>query len=124
MAPREVDRDDADPSTSPLRRARECTSALIVVSPHHKSVSGSALDRIDFHLDVPPADYDKLTDDRLDEPPQAIRLRVEKARRPQRQRLEGAALTCNADIGPAQVREHCHVDETGQSLLRPAMEVL
>ena len=43
---------------------------------------------------------------------------------PQRDRFEGTALTCNADTGPAQVREYCHIDEAGQSLPRPAMEVM
>ena len=30
----------------------------------------------------------------------------------------------NADIGPAEVREHCQVDNAGKSLLRVAMQQL
>jgi magnesium chelatase family protein len=34
------------------------------------------LDRIDIHIEVPRMDYDKLTDERLGEPSQAIRARA------------------------------------------------
>jgi magnesium chelatase family protein len=63
------------------------------------------LDRIDIHVDVPRVEYDKLTDDGLGEPSEMIRARVKKARRTQRQRFAGSGLSCNADVGPAQVRE-------------------
>jgi len=42
----------------------------------------------------------------------------------QRQRFAGTRLTCNADMGPAEVREWCTVDATGKALLRAAMEQL
>jgi hypothetical protein len=37
--------------------------------------------------------------------------------------LEGTALRCNADMGPAEVREYCRVGEAGRSLLKAAMEI-
>ncbi|MBC7260628.1 MAG: magnesium chelatase, partial [Chloroflexi bacterium] len=33
-------------------------------------------------------------------------------------------LLCNADMGPAEVREYCRLDEAGKSLLRAAMSQL
>jgi magnesium chelatase family protein len=49
---------------------------------------------------------------------------VEKAREVQRQRFAGTSLVCNADMGPAEVREYCQVDEAGRSLLKAAMQQL
>jgi magnesium chelatase family protein len=77
-------------------------------------------------------DYEKLTDDRLGEPSADIRARIEKARQTQRQRFEGAVggadgnvpLLCNADMGPAEVREYCLLDDAGKSLLRVAITQL
>jgi magnesium chelatase family protein len=69
-------------------------------------------------------EYEKLADDRLGEGSEAIRRRIEKARRVQRERFSGSSLTCNADMGPAEVREHCRLDESGRSLLRAAMRQL
>jgi len=54
---------------------------------------------------------EKLSDDRLGEPSAAIRERVEAARERQRRRLEGTALLTNADMGPAEVRLYCPLDD-------------
>jgi magnesium chelatase family protein len=37
-------------------------------------------------------------------------------------RFEGTSLTCNADMGPAEIRQYCQVDAAGQSLLKAAMQ--
>ena len=95
-----------------------------MVSRYQKRLSGPLLDRIDIHIEMPRVEYEKLTDDRLGEPSEAIRTRVEKARRLQRQRFEGTGSSCNADMGPAEVREYCQIDEAGRSLLRAAMQQL
>jgi len=62
---------------------------------------------------------DKLTDDRLGEPSNAIRARVEKALEARRIRFEGQGLTCNADVGVSEVREFCGVFGSGRAR-RPA----
>jgi magnesium chelatase family protein len=95
-----------------------------MVSRYQKRISGPLLDRIDIHIEVPRVEYDKLTDARLGEKSEDIRARVERAREVQRQRFEGTALRCNADMGPAEAREYCPVDETGRSLLKAAMQQL
>jgi len=82
------------------------------------------LDRIDIHIKVPRVDYDKLTDERLGEPSSAIRARVERAREAQRERFADTELSCNADMGPTEVRQICQLDETGRGLVRAAMQQL
>jgi Magnesium chelatase, subunit ChlI C-terminal len=84
--------------------------------------SGPLLDRIEIHIEVPRVEYEKLSDDRLGETSAAIRTRVEAARERQRRRFVGTALLTNADMGPAEVREYCPVDDAGRSLLRAAMQ--
>ncbi len=103
---------------------KECTCSLSMVSRYQKRISGPLLDRIDIHVEVPRVDYDKLSSDRLGEPSAAIRERVGTARDIQRQRFEGTELACNADMGPAEVRQYCEVDQAGKSLLRAAMQQL
>ena len=103
---------------------RECTCSLGMVSKYQKRVSGPLMDRIDIHVEVPRVEYDKLSSDRLGEPSARIRARVESARERQRQRFAGTKLACNADMGPAEVRQFCEVDAAGKSLLRAAMKQL
>ena len=103
---------------------KECTCSAMMVSRYQTRISGPLLDRIDIHVEVPRVEYEKLSDERLGEPSVAIRARVEAARERQRQRFAGTALLSNADMGPAEVRDHCRVDETGKNLLRAAMQQL
>jgi magnesium chelatase family protein len=103
---------------------KECTCSLAMVSRYQKRISGPLLDRIDIHIEVPRVEYEKLSGDRLGEPSAAIRARVEAARQRQARRFEGSRLLANADMGPAEVRDFCTVDEAGRSLLRAAMQQL
>ena len=54
-------------------------------------------------MDVPRVAYEKLTDQRLGEPSEVVRARVEAAREKQRACFAGTDLACNADMrsGPA-----------------------
>ena len=54
----------------------------------------------------------------------AVRERVIAARDRQRARLEGTGLTCNAEMGPAEVRRHCRTEPAAEALLRAAMQRL
>ncbi|MBL7161084.1 MAG: YifB family Mg chelatase-like AAA ATPase [Anaerolineales bacterium] len=103
---------------------KECTCSNQVITRYQKRISGPMLDRIDIHIEVPRVDYDKLSDDRLGEPSSEIQNRVEAAREQQRKRFEGTSLSCNADMGPAELRQYCPLDQTGRSLLRSAMSQL
>jgi magnesium chelatase family protein len=95
-----------------------------MVSRYQKRLSGPLLDRIDIHVEVPPVEYDKLADERVAEPSAAVRERVEKAREVQRARFSGTRLTCNAEMGAAEVRQHCRVEGAASALLRAAMNQL
>jgi magnesium chelatase family protein len=67
---------------------------------------------------------EKLGDDRLGEPSEAIRRRVEDARDRQRRRLETVSLVANAEMGPAEIRQFCRLSEPCRALLRTAMAQL
>lgn len=71
-------------------------------------------------IEVPRVEYEKLAGDRSGEPSEVIRAQVSAARQRQLERFSATALACNADIGPAHIREYCEVDEAGKGLLRAA----
>jgi magnesium chelatase family protein len=103
---------------------KDCTCSMQTISRYQKRISGPLLDRIDIHVEVPRVDYDKLTDERLGEPSEAIRVRVEAARVVQRERFADTPLSCNADMGPTEVRKICQLDEEGRGLVKAAMQQL
>ena len=53
-----------------------------------------------------------------------IRARITAAHERQQVRFKGTPLTCNAEMGPAHIREYCEVDEAGKSPMRAAMQQL
>ena len=101
---------------------KECTCSLSNVLRYQKRISGPLLDRIDIHVEVPRVDYEKLSGDRLGEKSEAIRARVERARERQSERFAGTKMQVNADMGPAEVRQYCVIDDAGRNLLRAATQ--
>jgi len=97
-----------------------------VVTRYQKRISGPLLDRIDIHIEVPRVEYEKLSDSRVGEPSQVIRARIEAAREHQQARFSALpnSLACNADMGPAEVRQYCELDATGRALMKTAMAQL
>jgi magnesium chelatase family protein len=49
---------------------------------------------------------------------------VQAARERQLQRFVGTKLTCNAEMGPAEVRAFCEIEASGQNLMKAAMQQL
>ena len=102
----------------------ECTCSRGFIERYQKRISGPLMDRIDIHVEVPSVDYEKLAGKALGETSASVRARVEAARQRQRQRLEGTPLYSNADMGPAEVRKYCELDEAGRGLIKAAMRQL
>ncbi len=94
--------------------------SLGMIQNYRQRISGPLLDRIDINIEVPRVD-EKLTRAAPAESSAAIRSRVEMARARQGDRFAGTPLTCNADMGPAEIREYCVLPPEGQSLIRSAM---
>ena len=141
---------------------KACSCSPTMVTRYQKRISGPLLDRIDIRVEVPRVEYEKLADNRLGEPSDKIRQRVERARQLQRQRFENykskpgdqsvkdkpapatgergkdgkvsaieqtirtqnPRILTNGEMGPAEVREFCQLDEAGNALLKAATRQL
>ena len=103
---------------------RECTCHEGAASRYLSKISGPLLDRIDIHLEVPPVDFNKLSDVHKGEPSAKIRERVEKARQIQQERLRGTAANCNAQMNASMTREFCIASEDAMKMLQMAFDKL
>ena len=103
---------------------RECTCRDGAVSKYLAKVSGPLLDRIDIHVEVPPVDFEKLSDTRKAESSAEIRKRVEAARKIQQKRLSGTSANCNAQMNSAMTREFCRATDDAMKLLQAAFDRL
>ena len=106
---------------------KPCTCAHALVTKYQKRISGPLLDRIDIHIEVPRVDYEKLSEDRVGEPSECIRARVQAARDIQTRRFStngSLDIVCNADMRVGEIRQFCKLPEDVQSLMRAAMSQL
>lgn len=104
---------------------KECTCPPGAVQKYMSKISGPLLDRIDLHVEVTPVNFNELASDRLAEKSELIRERVITARNIQIKRFgDKPDLHANAQMTPQMVRDICKITESGQNLLKKAMEKL
>jgi magnesium chelatase family protein len=85
-------------------------------------ISGPLLDRIDLHIEVPAVKFREMTAERTGETSAQIRERVVAARRVQQTRFAGRPrITCNARMGPRELKQFCALSETAKDMLQMAM---
>lgn len=103
---------------------RECSCHKGIVEKYLSKISGPLLDRIDIHIEVPPVDFDNLSDSERGEKSSDIKARVDKARKIQLERLKGTTITCNAHMTAKQTREFCIMTDDAVKMLRDVFEKL
>ncbi|WP_129717141.1 YifB family Mg chelatase-like AAA ATPase [Pedobacter sp. SYP-B3415] len=104
---------------------KTCVCGPGVVQRYLSKISGPLLDRIDLHVEVTPVNFDELASKEQTEKSEQIRERVIAARRIQDVRFRTSRQTyANAQMSPRMVRKVCGIDQTGEKLLKNAMEKL
>lgn len=104
---------------------KECICGSGVVQRYLSKISGPLLDRIDLHVEVTPVNFSELSSDRPAEKSKLIRERVSAGREVQQSRFaKREDVFCNAQMSPNMVRSICRINDTGQALLKQAMEKL
>lgn len=104
---------------------RECTCGYGVVDRYLQRISGPLLDRIDLHVEVVPVPFRELNNRQQAESSADIRARVMAARQIQLTRFtRDPGIHCNAMMSSRLIRRYCRIDDTGQQLMKTAMERL
>ena len=85
-------------------------------------ISGPLLDRIDIHVEVPQVKFREISGEQNGETSAQIRERVVAARQRQHARFNGKPrVSCNAHMGPRELKQFCKLDEHTKELLQFAM---
>jgi magnesium chelatase family protein len=100
---------------------KECRCNARDVERYRRKISGPLLDRIDIHIEVPPARYSEIAGEESSEPSDAIRDRVTRARRIQQERFgEDPRVFTNSQMFSRQVRRFCRLDARSADLVKTA----
>src|SRR6185503_7765143 len=100
---------------------RECKCSPMQIQRYVSKISGPLLDRIDIHIDVPAVKFKELSSDAPGESSEAIRERVDRARRVQLERFHSEKIFCNAQMSSRLIRKYCLIDSTSKGLLENAI---
>ena len=88
-------------------------------------ISGPLLDRIDLHVEVPQVKFRDISAEQTGESSAEIRKRVVAARQRQQARFANKkSVTCNARMGPRELKSYCALEEATKELLKFAMSDL
>ncbi|MCQ2449232.1 MAG: YifB family Mg chelatase-like AAA ATPase [Clostridia bacterium] len=101
-----------------------CICSQNAVQRYLNRISGPMLDRLDLHVEVPPVDYESLSDAAPAESSAVIRERVNKARKIQIERYRGTGILCNARLTPAMLRKYCVLTEDAQAYMSESFDKL
>lgn len=91
------------------------------IAGYLNKISGPLLDRIDIQIELPPIKYKELTDNKDAETSKDIKLRIEKVRALQRERLKNERLFYNARMNVRLIKKYCGLENAAKELLKMAM---
>lgn len=103
-----------------------CTCSPMEIAKYRRKLSGPLLDRIDLHVEAPAVSYEELSQKQTDAEwtTEAIRKRVQAARKRQEERYRGTPIFCNAELTSYLQEEHCRMDQASHNLIRNAVRSL
>lgn len=89
---------------------KRCRCSVGEILRYKRKVSGPLLDRIDIHLDVPPVDVTKLSNnDMVSEKSETIRKRVCLARAKQQERFADMPIRTNGEMNASHIKKLVHI---------------
>lgn len=104
--------------------SEECTCNPHQVKKYLSKLSGPLLDRIDIQVEVSPVKYKDLEKEGDGEKSEAIRERVNKARRIQLERYKNLGIFCNSQLSARQITMFCKLGKEEKELLKGAFDKL
>lgn len=101
------------------------TSSQQEMQRYMNKISGPLMDRIDLHIEVTPVPFEHLSAERNGEKSEAVRTRVEAARKIQTERYkDDEHIHYNAQMGAKQLDLFCRINDDSKKLIKNAMEKL
>lgn len=101
-----------------------CTCSQKAVDSYLSRISGPLLDRIDIIVEIPAVPFEDLRRTEKAESSAEIKKRVDAARQRQLARFGPDGPRCNAQMGPAELRSACRLNQASAELMRAAFDQL
>jgi magnesium chelatase family protein len=103
---------------------RECFCTTPQIQHYMSKISGPLMDRIDIQIDVPAVPYKELSNARMPESSEVIRIRVVAARNVQLRRFFDEHTYTNAQMSPRHLRKYCVLTPECEKIVENAVTKL
>jgi magnesium chelatase family protein len=103
---------------------RECLCTPPQIQRYMSKISGPLMDRIDIQIDVPAVPYKELSNARMPESSETIRMRVVAARNVQLRRFFDERIYTNAQMSPRHLRKYCVLTTECEKIMENAVTKL
>lgn len=103
---------------------RPCTCSPKAIDRYLERISGPLLDRMDLHIEVPPVEFEQLSQKGAGESSKQVRERVARAREIQKKRYEGLGFTTNSQIPDSLFNDFCEPTPSALKLMEQSFEKL
>jgi len=101
---------------------RQCNCTPMQIERYLSRISGPLLDRIDIHIEVPPVPFRELSNQQPGKSSSTMRDEVVAARERQLARFSGHGTNVNGKMKAREIRTHCLLEASAETLLKTAME--
>ena len=95
----------------------ECRCQSFDIIRYRNRLSGPLLDRFDIFVEMTQIPFQKLNEKSQEETSQDIRIRVEKARKIQKQRFENELINTNNEMTTSMIDKYCELDKDSKNIL-------
>lgn len=103
-------------------KTRQCTCVPTQILKYQKKISGPILDRIDMHIDVPPVEVKKITEEgESGDDSKTVRARVKQARERQHTRFSKKARVTNSEMSSRDIKNLCDISPEAVQILKQAL---
>ncbi len=105
-------------------KTKECRCTQAQIERYRNRISSPLLDRLDIHIEMTEVDYSDLTSKAAGERSEAVRERVTRAKRLQRERYKGDGILFNSQLNTPLMRKYCRMEPEAEGILHTAYEKL
>ena len=103
---------------------KQCCCKPDQIKKYRNKISGPLLDRIDLHIEVSGVEYAKLQNNQKEESSEAIRKRINKARKIQIERYKKYGIYSNAELTQNLIEKYCKLNSECKKILEISFEKL
>lgn len=97
---------------------KECKCRMNEVNRYLNKISGPLLDRFDMFIEVNSISYDEFNNNKIEEKSKDIKLRVNNARKIQRNRFKNENIEFNNEIKSSKLNSYCVLTDDANNMLK------